>query len=205
MSLYPKLPPTAPPEQVFRLEHIKSVEEFLNKEIKERDALQKRFTRCEKTANTVSTASTAVTVAASGSSIAAVITGVGLPVAATTAALGIGSAIVGTIATRLVKVFALKVKKHHDILITAQTILDGMTSIISKAISDGDITQEEFETILKEKQRYIQKKLEIRTKAKKIINQLSEEQRQEILEQGRQEGREEVAKKLINPSADTVN
>ena len=198
MSLYPTLP-TAPPDFNFRLENIRGVEEFLNAEIKERDHLQKKFKRCESTAKIVDTTLTAVTVVSAGSGVAAISTGIGIPVSIALGSLGLATSIVSSIVRKLIKVYAVKAKKHSDITVVAQTILDGITCLISKAINNGDISPEEFETIMKEKERYLTKKMEIRSKVKRIIHDITDSQRQDILEQGRQEGRQEIAKKLISP------
>ena len=198
MSLYPTLP-TAPPDFNFRLGNIRAVEEFLNTEIKERDHLQKKFARCESTAKIVDTTLTSVTVVSTGGGIATLCTGIGIPASIALGSLGLATSIASSIARKLTKVYAVKAKKHSDITVVAQTILDGITCLVSKAINNGDISPEEFDTIMKEKERYLTKKMEIRSKVKRIIHEITESQRQEILKQGRQEGREEIAKKLIIP------
>ena len=45
----------------------------------------------------------------------------------------------------------------------AKTILDEITSLISKPIQNGDISSTEFAKIIQEKQRYLTKKKSIRS------------------------------------------
>ena len=49
-------------------------------------------------------------------------------------------------------------------------------------------------------ERYLKQKEAIRSKTKKTLRDLSELQKQQILEQGRKEGRQEIAKKLVDSS-----
>ena len=67
-------------------------------------------------------------------------------------------------------------------------------------MQDGDISHSEFHKILQEVEKYRKLKADIRTQAKAKIKQTTKEQREEILEQGRKEGKEDFLRKLANSS-----
>ena len=201
-KLYPILP-SAPDgaDQVYRLHHIQEIDRFLNSEIVERQRLYKKFHRCELVTSYIEHGLIAASVVTGGGSLAALCTGVGIPLSVGLGALAIGSSITTSITKRALKVFNAKAKKHSDICISAQTILDGITCLISKSIQNDDISPEEFEKIMQEKQRYLTMKHTIRSKTKKLVKEISEVQKKELLELGRQQGRQEVADQLVKPSA----
>ena len=102
------------------------------------------------------------------SSIATLTTGVGLPIsialASTGLLLGIGSAIVH----KTQKIFESKTKKHDKIKTLAESKLDSISNLVSKAIEDTHISHEEYQFILKEIEHYRTIKKQIRTKSKHI-------------------------------------
>ena len=59
---------------------------------------------------------------------------------------------------------------------------------------------QQFHKILRETENYRKLKADIRTRAKTKQAKLSKEQREEILEQGRKEGREDFLRKIANTS-----
>ena len=67
-------------------------------------------------------------------------------------------------------------------------------------IEDGHISLTEFQRIIHERQQYDVLKEQIRQKTKKIIDSIDEEQRQNLIEQGKQLGRIEIIKKLVSNS-----
>ena len=202
-QIYPVLPePSAPSDetQIYRLNTIKEIEDFLNKEIVERSRLQKKFRQAEVVTTYINHGLTATTVIATAGGIASICTGFGAPLSLAMGAVGLTTTLATTITKRLSTMYAVKYKKHNDVCLTAQTILDGITTMLSKAIQDGAIDHDEFQKIVTEKQRYLTRKQEIRSNAKKIVSQITAAQREEILEAGRREGRDEIVKKLVQPS-----
>ena len=89
------------------------------------------------------------------------------------------------------KIFALKQEKHDAIKLLAQSKLDIITNIISQAMQDGDILSTEFLKVLQEVENYRKLKVDIRNQAKAKVKEITKEQREEILEQGRKEGKED--------------
>ena len=65
-------------------------------------------------------------------------------------------------------------------------------------MQDGDISSIEFHKISKEVKKYRKLKADIRNQAKAKVKQITKEQREELLEQGRKEGKEDFLRKIAN-------
>ena len=85
-----------------------------------------------------------------------------------------------------VKKSTSKAEKHEKIKMIASAKLDTIASHISKALNDNKVTDEEFQLILEELEKYIVMKEEVRSKTKKKIATETEET---LIERGRQEAR----------------
>ena len=204
-KIYPPIPPTAPPDdESYRLKKIDELEKFLRDEIHTRDSLTKRFKRRATTVSISDTSVLAAITALEAASIATLVTGIGMPVsvvlASTGLLLGIGSAVIH----KTQKVFDSKAKKHDKIKTLAESKLDSISSLVSKAIEDACVSHKEYQLILKEVEHYRAMKEEIRTKSKKTTDAITAEQREKILKQGRKEGEKAFLKKIAT-SSDTVS
>ena len=201
-KIYPKIPATAPPDdESYRLKKIDELEKFLRSEVESRDKLTKRFKR-RATAATFSDGSViAVITALEIASIVTLTTGVGMPLsvvlASTGLLLGLGSAAIH----KTQKIFDSKAKKHDKIKTLAESKLDTISGIVSKAVEDSHISHQEYQLILKEVEHYRKMKEEIRTKSKKTTDAITTEQREAILAQGREEGQQAFLAKIAATSA----
>ena len=90
-----------------------------------------------------------------------------------------------------VKKCTSKAEKHGKIKTIASAKLDTIASHVSKALSDNKVTDEEFQLILEELEKYKVMKKEVRSKTKKKIAVKMEET---LIERGRQEARESFRK-----------
>ena len=201
-KIYPTIPPTAPPDdESYRLKKIDELEKFLRSEVESRDKLTKRFKR-RATAATFSDGSVIAAITALEiASIVTLTTGVGMPLsvvlASTGLLLGLGSAAIH----KTQKIFDSKAKKHDKIKTLAESKLDTISGIVSKAVEDSHISHQEYQLILKEVEHYRKMKEEIRTKSKKTTDAITTEQREAILAQGRAEGRQAFLQKIVGTSA----
>ena len=98
------------------------------------------------------------------------------------------------------KIFTVKQEKRDSIKLLAQAKLDSIANIISQAMQDGDISPTEFHKVLQEVEKYRKLKADIRNQARTKIKEITKEQREEILEQGRKEGKEDFLRKIANTS-----
>ena len=171
----------------YRLKIIREVQEFLEEEIKNREALSKKYFRIAKVVNMVDNALITITVGAEGTCAIMFSTGVGVPFAL---AFGISGAVTGAISligNIFSKKATTKAEKHLKIKTLAMAKLDTIASHVSKAMMDDFISDEEFKLIMDEMNKYKALKEEVRNNTKK---KLKTEEEESLIEKGRQEARE---------------
>ena len=98
------------------------------------------------------------------------------------------------------KIFTVNQEKHDAIKLLSQSKLDNIANIISQIMQDGGIYPAEFHKVLREVEKYRKLKADIRNQAKAKVKEITKEQREEILEQGRKEGKEGFLRKIANTS-----
>ena len=203
-KIYPELPtireqPTAPKVNSgsddrghsYRLKIIREIQEFLEGEIKNREAFSKKYFRIAKVVNMIDNALIAFTIGVEGTGAVLLSTGVGAPFAL---GLGISGAVAGAVSLIGIifsKKATTKAEKHLKIKTLAIAKLDTIASHISKAMMDDFISDEEFKLIMEEMEKYKALKEDIRSKTKK---KLKTEEEESLIEKGRQEARESFRK-----------
>ena len=201
-KIYPSLEPSAPPDesQSYRLKKIDEIEKFLRTEVHNRDNLSKRCKR-RATAATISDASviTAIT-ALEVASVVTLTTGIGMPVSIGLASVGVILGFSSAIVHRVQKVFDSKAKKHEKIKTLAESKLDSISSLVSKAVEDAHISHEEYQFILKEVEHYRVLKEQIRTKSKRVVDAVTAEQREAILAEGRKQAKQDFLRQIARTS-----
>ena len=188
-KIYPTLPtireqPTAPNVvnggsddcgHSYRLNIIREIQAFLEGEIKDREAISKKYFRMAKVVNTIDNALITITLGAEGTSVVLLATGVGslfaLVLGITGAVTGAGS-LFGNIFS---KKATTKAEEHLKIKTLATAKLDTIATHISKAMMDNFISDEEFKLIMEEKDKYKALKEDIRSKTKKKLKTEEEE------------------------------
>ena len=200
-KIYPTLPiireqPTAPNVvnggsddrgHSYRLKIIREVQEFLEEEIKNREAFNKKYFRIAKVVNMIDNGLIVITLGAEGTGAVLLSSGVGAPFAL---ALGIGGFVTGAISligNIFSKKATTKAEKHLKIKTLAMAKLDTIASHVSKAMMDDFISDEEFKLIMEEMNKYKALKEEVRNNTKK---KLKTEEEESLIEKGRQEARE---------------
>ena len=200
-KIYPTLPtireqPTAPNVvnggsddrgHSYRLKIIREVQEFLEEEIKNREAFSKKYFRIAKVVNMIDNGLIVITLGAEGTGAVLLSTGVGVPFAL---ALGIGGFVTGAVSligNIFSKKATTKAEKHLKIKTLAMAKLDTIASHVSKAMMDDFISDEEFKLIMDEMNKYKALKEEVRNNTKK---KLKTEEEESLIERGRQEARE---------------
>ena len=110
-----------------------------------------------------------------------------------TTALGAG--FLGIIGSQFNKMLMRKAEKHEKIKVIAETKLDTINGLISKALTDNKISDEEYTLILSEVIKYRKMKEEVRSRTRKSID---EEMRMSLINQGREEARNSFRKVFNN-------
>ena len=200
-KIYPTLPtireqPTAPNVvnggsddrgNSYRLKIIREVQEFLEEEIKNREAFSKKYFRIAKVVNMIDNALITITIGAEGTSAVLLSTGVGAPFALALGISGVVTGAVSLIGNIFSKKATTKAEKHLKIKTLAMAKLDTIASHVSKAMMDDFISDEEFKLIMDEMNKYKALKEEVRNNTKK---KLKTEEEESLIEKGRQEARE---------------
>ena len=135
-----------------------------------------------------------------GFSIPVFASGAGLPVSAALGGLGVVLFLLTFATRKFSRGKMVKQGKHDAIILLAQSKLDSIADIISQAMQDRDISLTEFHKVLQEREKYRKLKVNIRNRTKTNVKQIKKEQREEILEQGRKEGKEIFLRKIANSS-----
>ena len=131
------------------------------------------------------------TIGVEGAGAVLLSTGVGAPLAV---GLGVSGAVTGAISligNFFSKKATTKAEKHLKIKTLAAAKLDTIASHISKALIDDFISNEEFNLIMEEMNKYKTLKEEVRSNTKK---KLKTEEEESLIEKGRQEARESFRK-----------
>ena len=200
-KIYPELPtireqPTAPNVvnggnddrgHSYRLKIIREVQEFLEEEIKKRDAFSKKYFRIAKVVNMVDNGLITITIGAEGTGAVLLATGVGAPFALALGISGVVTGAISLISNIFSKKATTKAEKHLKIKTLAMAKLDTIASHISKAMMVNFISDEEFKLIMEEMNKYKALKEEVRNNTKK---KLKTEEEESLIEKGRQEARE---------------
>ena len=135
-----------------------------------------------------------------GISIAAFASGVRLPFGMDLSGTSLLLSLAAAITRKSFKTFTVKQEKHDPIKLLAQSKLDSIANIISQAMQDGDISPTEFHRVLQEVEKYPKHKADIRNQTKAKVKQITKEQREELFEQGRKQGKEYFLRKIANTS-----
>ena len=90
--------------------------------------------------------------------------------------------------------------KTYAIKLLFKSKLDSIANIISQAIQDGHISFIVFHKVFQKVEKYLKLKVDIRNQTKAKVKQITKEQREELLEQGRKKGKEGFLRKTVNTS-----
>ena len=175
----------------YRLKIIREIQAFLEEEIKNREAFSKKYFRIAKVVNMIDNALITITIGAEGTSAVLLSTGVGAPFALALGISGVVTGAVSLIGNIFSKKATTKAEKHLKIKTLAMAKLDTIASHISKALTDDFISNEEFNLIMEEMNKYKALKEDIRNNTKK---KLKTEEEESLIEKGRQEARESFRK-----------
>ena len=175
----------------YRINHITDVLKFLEEEINKRDAFSKKYFRISKVVNMIDNALITITIGAEGTGAVLLSTGVGAPFALALGIAGVVTGAISLIGNIFSKKATTKAEKHLKIKTLATAKLDTIASHVSKAMMDNFISNEEFNLIMEEMNKYKALKEEVRSNTKK---KLKTEEEESLIEKGRQEARESFRK-----------
>ena len=155
----------------FRLDEINKIKDYLNSEIKERKYIIKKISKYTVAFDYADKLFITLSASFGTLSIASHATIVGIPVGIAGATLTLIFTVTNGVVKKLLNVTRKKKKKHNKIIALARSKLNIIETLISQALTDFDISHEEFSKIIYEKNNYEQIRDNI--KRVKIINDLN--------------------------------
>ena len=197
-KIYTDLKPTVPQEpQIYRLKKLTVIEAFFLDKTEVRERIAKKIKRFNTITGIVDTGLITSMVITEGIPIAAFASCARLPVDIALSGTSLLLSLATVITRKSFKTFTVKQEKHDAIKLLAQSKLDSIANIISKVKQMESI---EFHKVLQEVEKYCKLKADIRNQAKAKVKQIMKEQREELLEQGRKEGKKDFLRKVTNTS-----
>ena len=138
----------------FRLSEIIGIENYFYQEIHERKSYIKKLNKYFIIVEYIDKILIVLSATSGGVSIISFISIAGVPGGIASASFTLIFSIAKGITKILLKITGNKKKKHDKILILAESKLNSIEKLISKALSDMEISHEEFNIILYEKYNY---------------------------------------------------
>ena len=157
----------------FRLDEVNKIKDYLNAEIKERKDIVKKISKYIVAFDYADKLFITLSASFGTLSIVSHATVVGIPVGIAGASLTVIVTVTTDVVKKILNITRKKKKKHNKIITLAKNKLNIIESLISQALTDFDISHQEFSKIIYEKNSYEQMKDNIRSA--KSINDLNKE------------------------------
>ena len=148
--------------QKLRLNKISEIEDYFIAEIKERELMSKKLSKCISFFDYFDKSLIVLSVTSGGVSIASFATFIGAPIGITSASLSLAFSLCTGLVKMLLKATTNKKKKHNKIVMLARSKLNSIESKISEALISNQISHEDFITIIDEERNYRELKERIR-------------------------------------------
>ena len=167
-NVYPSAPTLYPSLSVgdYRLRKISDCQKELENEISHYRQISKKYKRAKTIINAFAAATGVLTAVLSSASFASFVTGIGAPIGAPiagiAAVMGLFSTTAGVSSVRL----NTKVTKHEKTVSLAESKHLSVSRLVSKALTDGSISDVEFNLILREIDNYYSLKGQLRREVK---------------------------------------
>ena len=134
----------------FRLNEINKIKDYFNSKVQEIKIISRKLSKYIRAFDYFDNTLLVLSAASGGVSIISFASVIGVPA-------GIGSAsftLNRNNKRKLLKITRNKKKNHNKIVVLAESKLNSIKTLISQALIDLEIGHEEFETIVKEKEKY---------------------------------------------------
>ena len=163
-NIIPSAPPLYPSLNVadFRLRKISDCQKELENEISHYRRISKKYKRAKTIINAFAAATGALTVVLSSASFATLLTGIGAPVGAPIAGIAAVMGLFSTTAAASSGRLNTKVIKHEKTVSLVESKHLSISRLVSKALTDGSISDVEFNLILREIDNYYSLKGQLR-------------------------------------------
>ena len=155
----------------FRLSEIIEIEDYFHQEINQRKLCSKRLSKYVTAFDYIDKILIVLSATSNGVCIISSASVVGAPVGGITST---SFTLIFSLATVIIKILLSitrnKKKKHDKILMLAKSKLDSIETLVSQFLIDMEISHEEFNAIIREKQKYERMKENLRNVSEKQKN-----------------------------------
>ena len=138
----------------FPLSEIIGTESYFHQEINQRKSCSRKLSEYVTTFDYIDKISTVLSATSSEVLIILFSSAAGAPARVVSTSLTLIFSLATGILKRLLSITKNKNKKHEEILILAKVKLDSVEILVSQALTDMEISHEEFDAIIREKQKY---------------------------------------------------
>ena len=155
------------PDQYFRLQEISRLRKQLEDEKDRHSQLYKKYRRGINAVDAVDTALLSASVGMGIGGVGLLSTIIAAPVVLGLEVAALGCGLLSVAGKFVSRRLSMKAKKHDEVMILAGSKLNSISDHVSRALTDGQISDEEFRIVVDEAHKYTQMKAEIRARAKK--------------------------------------
>ena len=136
----------------FRLGQIVEIEDYFHQEINQRKSCSKKLSKYVTAFDYIDKILIVLSATSSGVSIISFTSIIGAPVGIASASFTLIFSLTTGIIKKLLSITRNKKKKHDKILVLAKSRLDSIENLLFQALIDMEISHEEFNAIIREKQ-----------------------------------------------------
>ena len=138
----------------FQLSQIIGTENYFHQEINQRKSCSKKLSKYVAAFDYIDKILIVLSATTGGVSIISFTSIIGAPVGIASASFTLIFSLTTGIVKKLLNITRNKKKKHDKILMLAKSKLDSIETLVSQALIDMEISHEEFNGIIREKQKY---------------------------------------------------
>ena len=147
-NIYPNLHANISNEQQVRLNKINEIKDYFLAEIRERELISKNISKYIASLDYFDKSLNVLSILSGSISVASFATIIGVPAGIIGASCSFRFSITSGFAKRFLKTIRNKKKNHNKIVMLARSKLNSKENKISKALTDNEISHEDFETII---------------------------------------------------------
>ena len=184
----------------FRLKKICDCQKQLEDEISHYKRVSKKYKRAKSVASKITSVSVFLTTVLASSSVGTSLSGIGIAVGVPLSLTALITTLVSSASMAGSQNCERKVRKHEKTISLAESSLLPMSRLISKALKDGFISDSEFDSILREIEKYFSMKERLRNKQRKDSTVKSEPTKQVDVDALKEEIKKNISKKTRIPS-----
>ena len=165
----------------FRLDEISKIENYFIEEINQRKSCSKKLSKYVAVFDYIDQALIVLSATSSGVSIISFTSIIGAPVGIASASFTLIFSLTTGIIKKLLSITRNKKKKHDKILMLAKSKLDSIETLVFQALIDMELSHEELNAIIREKQKNERMKENMRNFSERSSSEKQENVRLKIV------------------------